>query len=535
MRARSPSLIVSLPLVAPSRTRLSHPLSLGRLQHPLFSRPRVSGSSSLSPLPRSASNPPLPSASCLRPAADSSTRLSLYAPLGSLGSARLRSAPLCSALLRCARLLQVGLSEADCSARFGDKLDKFESGDMPSVVAKVLSAFTKRKVQGIKSGGFNASSADDRAKSIRCSLKAAEGFLFPLDKGFYFLSNKPVLAELDRVSSVEFNRVDKASSAAGRTFDITVHMKDMSTDLQFVNLQRSDYKELFRFLSAKKVRIKNIAAAGYGEGGGGGGGSDSDDPGLERARREGAANAAAAMDDDDDDDDSDDEDDEDFVGGGESSVDEEYDDADSDDSEAAGGKKKSKGKKSKDKGGSSKDAPPKKRKAEGSDDDSDDESGSDAPPPKKKAAKKDSDGSDESDSESDKPLKKKAPKKAKSPLENKPKRKVKAKKDKEAPKRGQSAYFLWMNAVGRGKAKEEEPGIDIKEVSRRCGAMWKEMGADDKAEWEGKAKEDKARYDREIVDYRAKQKAEAAAADSDSDDDEPAAKKEAPSGSDSDS
>ena len=46
----------------------------------------------------------------------------------------------------------------------------------------MLSAFTKKKVQGIKQGGFNGDSKDDRTKSIRCSLKATEGFLFPLDK-----------------------------------------------------------------------------------------------------------------------------------------------------------------------------------------------------------------------------------------------------------------------------------------------------------------------------------------------------------------
>lgn len=35
---------------------------------------------------------------------------------------------------------------------------------------------------GIKSGGFNAESKEDRNKSIRCSLKAVDGFLYPLDK-----------------------------------------------------------------------------------------------------------------------------------------------------------------------------------------------------------------------------------------------------------------------------------------------------------------------------------------------------------------
>lgn len=126
--------------------------------------------------------------------------------------------------------VEVQLSESELEQRFGDKLDKFESGEMPSVLAKVISAFTKRKVIGIKAGGFNGDSREDRSKSIRCSLRAAEGFLYPLDKAFFFIANKPVLIEFDKIASIEFNRVDnKSSAAAARTFDITVHLDDAHT------------------------------------------------------------------------------------------------------------------------------------------------------------------------------------------------------------------------------------------------------------------------------------------------------------------
>ena len=80
----------------------------------------------------------------------------------------------------------------------------------------------------------------------------------------------------------------------------------------------------------------------------------------------------------------------------------------------------------------------------------------------------------------------------------------KPKKDKDAPKRGQSAYFLWMNAVGRGQVKAAEPGIEHLEISRRCGALWKDFPPEAKAEWEEKARADKARYDREMAEYNAK-------------------------------
>ena len=400
--------------------------------------------------------------------------------------------------------VEVQLTEAECSARFGDKLDKFESGDMPSVVAKVISAFTKKKVVGIKSGGFNADKPEDRMKSIRCSLKALDGFLFPLDKAFYFLSNKPVLLELERVSTVEFNRVEQGSgSTAARTFDITVHMKDGSGDSQFVNLPKEAYKEFVRFLQAKKVRIKNFAAAGYGDGRGRD--DEDDDPYLNQIKRERQAAQQELGDDDDDDDD--DEDDEDFQGGSGSEVDEEFDeDSDDDDDESAFKKDK-----------------------------------------KKKKAKKEDSGSEDSgsgsDDEEDKPLKPK--KEAKKPsakaagkrkadddddglgiMASKKQKKKRAKKDKDAPKRGLSAYMIWMNGEGRAKAKASNPDAGLGEVGKMCGAMWKEMDADAKAVWDEKAKEDKLRYEREMAAYSGKGAAkadpdeEAAASGSGSDDDD---------------
>ena len=89
-----------------------------------------------------------------------------------------------------------------------------------------------------------------------------------------------------QIASIEFSRVDQTQQAA-RTFDITVHVKDSSGDLQFSNLQRSDYKELFRFLTSKKIRIKNIAAASsYDDGAGGRDDDDDDDPYMATVRRE---------------------------------------------------------------------------------------------------------------------------------------------------------------------------------------------------------------------------------------------------------
>lgn len=102
------------------------------------------------------------------------------------------------------------MDEDEISRHFEGRLDKVEEGDMSEVISKVFSAFTRKKVSTIKVGGFNAEK-DDKFKSIRCSMKAVDGQLYPLDKCFFFIASKPVMIEFERISSIEFNRVDKGA------------------------------------------------------------------------------------------------------------------------------------------------------------------------------------------------------------------------------------------------------------------------------------------------------------------------------------
>jgi len=392
---------------------------------------------------------------------------------------------------------EVNLADDELQARFGDKLEASEQGNMPEVLAKVISAFTKRKVVTLKKDGFNGGSKaeDDRSTSIRCSVKANEGHLYPLDKAFFFISNKPMLIDFDKVGSVEFNRVSNQQSSA-RTFDLSVHLRD-STTTQFVNLQRSVYKELYRFLTDKKIRIKNVRAGqeAFGDDDGGGDFDDEADPYMNTLKRE-----REMQEGDDDDDDDDEEDDEDFAPGGESDLDEEYDEGDiDDDGNDIGGQKKGK------KGGG----------GDSDDDDDDDDDGDEERPPKK--AKK----------EVEKPVKKEAkapkePKAAKGAAEGKAGKKKRAKKDKNAPKKALSSYMYFMNA-NRETIKQENPEATFGELGKLAGAKWKEMDAEARERYEAMAREDKERYKREDAAYKAAQRAAAAGADDSDDDNDDAA------------
>ncbi|EOD18097.1 hypothetical protein EMIHUDRAFT_414529 [Emiliania huxleyi CCMP1516] len=151
--------------------------------------------------------------------------------------------------------LEIALDSAELKRRFDDKLERSESGELVDLLPKVMCAFTKKKVVRPKVGGFNGEKEDKlpRPRASASIAQANDGFLYPLDKCFFFVANKPLHIDFERIGSLEFNR-------SARTFDITLYMRDGSSH-QFVNLQRSDYKELFAFLQGKQIKIRNLAAA----------------------------------------------------------------------------------------------------------------------------------------------------------------------------------------------------------------------------------------------------------------------------------
>jgi structure-specific recognition protein 1 len=91
-----------------------------------------------------------------------------------------------------------------------------------------------------------------------------------------------------------------------------------------------------------------------------------------------------------------------------------------------------------------------------------------------------------------------------------PKKKVskksKGERDKDAPKRAQSAFMIWMNEH-REQIKEENPGIKVTEIAKKAGEMWNVLK--DKSEWEAKAGKEKERYTKAMDEYKeAKSKGE---------------------------
>uniref|UniRef100_A0AAV2MJN5 FACT complex subunit SSRP1 n=1 Tax=Knipowitschia caucasica TaxID=637954 RepID=A0AAV2MJN5_KNICA len=277
------------------------------------------------------------------------------------------------------------------------------------------------------------------AQCITCSYKASSGLLYPLERGFIYVHKPPVHLRFEEISCVNFAR----GTTTTRSFDFEIETKQ-GNQYTFSSIEREEYGKLFDFVNAKKLNIKN---RGFKEGMKGNKDeySDSDedqhDAYLERMKAEGKIREEGEGSDD-----SDEESDESFNPGEEDDdIAEEYD------SKASASESSEEG--------------------SGSDDDS--------------AKKKE---------------KKKEKKVVKEKKERKP-RKEKKKKDPGGPKRPMSAYMLWLNS-SRERIKSENPGISITEISKKAGEMWRQLGKEDKEEWETKAGEAKRQYDKAKKEYK---------------------------------
>eukprot|EP01025_Chloroclados_australasicus_P058477 TRINITY_DN7346_c0_g3_i1.p1 TRINITY_DN7346_c0_g3~~TRINITY_DN7346_c0_g3_i1.p1 ORF type:complete len:212 (-),score=70.78 TRINITY_DN7346_c0_g3_i1:221-856(-) len=120
---------------------------------------------------------------------------------------------------------------------------------------------------------------------------------------------------------------------------------------------------------------------------------------------------------------------------------------------------------------------------------------------------------DEPDDEGEDELEDVAPKKSKKSRSEKAgkssdggkekgKGKKRAKKDKNAPKRGLSAYMMYSNEK-RNEVKEKFPDLGFTEIPKKIAEMWKGLSAEEKQPYEDMAAKDKKRYEREMEAYTA--------------------------------
>lgn len=147
--------------------------------------------------------------------------------------------------------VQLNLEDADFDANYKDILKKEYDAKTHVVVSHVLKGLTGRRV--VVPGEY-VSRYEQCA--VSCSYKANEGYLYPLDNAFFFLTKPTLYIPFSDVSAVNISRAGQ-SSTSSRTFDLEIVLRANRGSTTFGNISKEEQTLLESFLRSKNLRVKD--------------------------------------------------------------------------------------------------------------------------------------------------------------------------------------------------------------------------------------------------------------------------------------
>ena len=198
--------------------------------------------------------------------------------------------------------VRLNLTPEEITEKYGDKLKPEMEGKLYDILSSLFDHLVGIK-KIIVPGDF-MSSRD--SKAVKCSVRAAEGYLYPLKSSLVFI-HKPILyIRHSELKSVEFSRVGQGTTGVSRSFDITLTKLRDDTQITFLSIDKEEQKVLMSYFKASGIKSRIVDADGGHQN------LDSDsgeeDAGASRRKRANKGDAPAIdadMDDDESEDDSD--------------------------------------------------------------------------------------------------------------------------------------------------------------------------------------------------------------------------------------
>ena len=86
---------------------------------------------------------------------------------------------------------------------------------------------------------------------MKCSFKASEGYLYPLERSLVFIDKPVIYIPLEDITKVDFMRFKKSSIQ--RSFDITVITR--KDQIEFNGIDRNEFDEIVNYFKSKNVKI----------------------------------------------------------------------------------------------------------------------------------------------------------------------------------------------------------------------------------------------------------------------------------------
>lgn len=110
----------------------------------------------------------------------------------------------------------------------------------------------------------NFKNAKNDGFCVRCLYKADEGYLYPLERSFFYVQKPPLLITHNEIDSVEFQRQGHdVVTVSNKTFDIYIRTT-LGLEHQFRGIERDEWKNIFQYLKEKQIKIENMKSAEQG-------------------------------------------------------------------------------------------------------------------------------------------------------------------------------------------------------------------------------------------------------------------------------
>ena len=200
--------------------------------------------------------------------------------------------------------LELNLSDDLWAEKYKDSLQKSYDGPVYQVLSDIFVGLVGKKVLG-PSMHFQGAIGQG---GVKCSQKANEAILYPLEKAFLSIPKPAIYIPFSEIAAVTFSR---ATNSSTKTFEMKFNLTS-GTEYSFSSIAREEYSSLESFCLLKKLPIRNEIGD---EGMGGFGSSDDEDndQGRKRAQVDYQDGFDASESDDDD-----------FRSGSDSDVEEEF-------------------------------------------------------------------------------------------------------------------------------------------------------------------------------------------------------------------
>lgn len=148
--------------------------------------------------------------------------------------------------------LSLNISDEEIQHKFSGRIKKEYNAPVYEVVANVFKGICDKKL--LAPSTFKNHSSQP---FIKCSVKANEGVLYPLEKCLIFLPKPTLLFNYSDISIVVFSRVSDTSVA--RTFDMIIRLRN-GAEHPFSNISKEEFSFLEEYFGEKGVECKNELA-----------------------------------------------------------------------------------------------------------------------------------------------------------------------------------------------------------------------------------------------------------------------------------